>query len=64
MFLIQSKSSNQEISILFNDQITESIQQEIAVAALDVSVKDNQMGGCWIIANLNSKMLLSNTLYH
>ena len=64
MFLIQSKSSNQEISILFNNQITESIQQEIAVAASDTSVKDNQMGECWIIANLNSKMLLSNILYH
>ena len=43
IFPIQCKISNQEINILFNDQITESIRRGIAVAVIDTSVTDYHM---------------------
>ena len=55
LFYCWIEISNQEINVLFNDQITESIRWGTAVAALDASVKDYHMGGCWIIADINSQ---------
>ena len=52
LFPIEIKSSSYEINIPFNDEITESIRQGTAVTASDASMKDNYIGGCWIIANV------------
>ena len=34
------------------------------VVVMDASVKDEKMGGCWIIANEIERDILSNELHH
>ena len=53
IFPIACEASSNDINILFNDKITQSIIQRKAVAATDTSVKGFSMGGCWIIANVD-----------
>ena len=48
----------------FNDEITQSIIDETAVAATDASVKGDGMGGVWIISDTNRKFEISNEMYH
>ena len=64
LFPIAINSSSYEINVPFNDKITESIRQGMAIAASDASVKDNYIGGYWIIANVQGRKLLQNTLYY
>jgi hypothetical protein len=48
----------------FNQEITNSIEQGEAIAALDATRKDITMAGHWIIADRRKELHLQNTLYH
>ena len=48
----------------FNTEITSSIQNNNAVAAMDVSVKGDNMSGAWILSDINQNFELSNKIYH
>ena len=61
----QSFIDQQEYTIPFSEELTESIRQGNAIAASDTSVKEKCMGGCWIIAQSNRKVtFLKSKLYH
>ena len=53
-----------EVQVPFNDQITRSIEQGMAVAATDASVKGYGMGGCWIFTDLQKNFKQERMLYH
>ena len=48
----------------FNNEITKSIQENKAVAATDASVKDDEMGGVWMLTDTKRTFEISNELYH
>ena len=49
---------------LFNEELTKSIEDGLAVSATEASVKEGQMGGAWIITDVDKKLMISNQLYH
>ena len=48
----------------FDEIITRSIQEGKAVAATDASVKEETMGGRWILSNRQRSVEISGELYH
>jgi len=48
----------------FNEKTTKSIEESLAVAATDASVKEGQMKESWIITDVEKKSILKNQLYH
>ena len=64
IFLIACDIINKEIYALFNEGITQSIIHRIALATTDASVKEFQMGGCWIITDEDKSFKTENVLYH
>ena len=51
LFPNQSELNEFDVAIPFNEEMTESIRRETAVAALDTLVRNNYVGRCWIVAN-------------
>ena len=64
LFPIQSDSNEIEIDNPFNEEISESVRRETAIAASDTLVRNNCIGRCWIIANQQNRNLLMNTTCH
>ena len=48
----------------FNADITNSIQNDNAIAVTDALVKGDDMGGAWIISDIDHRFEISNELYH
>ena len=64
MFHVRDEGIQNDWSPVFNETMTTSIENEMAVAVTDVSTKDGRMGGSWIIGDKNNRRLLGNKLYH
>ena len=46
----------------FDEEMSKSIEESVVVVAADASVKESQMGGSWIITDIEQKRLLQNHL--
>ena len=49
---------------LFNEDSTKRMQENKAVVATGASVKGNQIGGAWIISDIDRSFDISNKLFH
>ena len=63
-FHVRDEGIKNDWNPVFNESITISIENEMAVAATDASTKDGRMGGSWIIGDKDNRRLLGNKLYH
>ena len=63
-FPIEVDESNIEIIVPFSREITDSVRNKTAIAATDASVKESNMGGCWIISDKNKSFEKEHVLYH
>jgi len=63
VFLIEIDSSNEINYTRFNDIIVDAIRQSKAFTTSDASIKDNRIGGYWMIIDINQKEEIHNTLY-
>jgi len=50
--------------MLFGEEIAKRIEEGRAIAATDASVKNDEMGGCWILTDITREVIVKNKMCH
>ena len=61
---IEIEESQMECDVPFGEERHWKIINRVAIVAIDASIKNNKIGGCWIITDEAKSVHAENRLYH